>query len=129
MKYVAIPTEHITTNSNDCTSTNESSQMKVALEALKVLEALEVFIRLGNLGMNQTEANQEYGEKCLHDTVEKLFKYGVIFKCKTEEAKNESNCIEHHIRYTLVDAVYAERLIKLFEPVRFHSLPDKRART
>ena len=106
MKYTAIITEIVNTKPFDGNPTNKTTQMIAALKA---------FIRCGDCGMNQPEACKEYGEKCIHDEVWVLQKYGIKFERITEKANRQNIGIEHLIRYVLINTDHAKRLIKMLE--------------
>lgn len=92
----------------------------------QLMYALKAFIESGDLGINQPEAEQKYGENCLHATVQKLIKYNFSFECKTEKVRNDSNNIKRHIRYILINTDRAIRLLRLLELDRNSSPLDKR---
>jgi len=64
--------------------------------------ALE-FIKRGSTGMIQLEANQAYGETCLHSEISSLVhKHNITFSRVTESVTNRVGLVSSFTRYALL---------------------------
>ena len=114
MKIIA-PEE--TTKTTHLHSTTKSTKPPFKMEV-----AARAFIECGTDGMNSLEANNEYGETCLHTSVSTLtHNHGINFKYQPESIKNRAGSISRFTRYSLLtddDVLRAKKLINHYRSRR-----------
>ena len=102
--------------STDRTSTTNSTRPPYKLET-----SITLFVERGDKGMYQQEANQEYGESCLHTVVSTLtHKHGIKFRTEPCPVVNRVGTTARFVRYFLADGmeVKAQQLINHYRKRR-----------
>lgn len=115
MKKVATPEEAAHKAELDTTRKPARGPFKMEVSAT-------LFIERGTHGLNCLEANNEYGDTCLHPSVSKLtHHHGIRFKHQSERITNRAGLTSRFTRYSLLsetDVLRAKKLINHFRSRR-----------